>query len=34
MQTPSARAGMNAAFDASPKQLGRAAVMAVRKRGR
>jgi antitoxin Phd len=34
MQTPSARAGMSAAFDASPKQLGQAAVMAVRKRGR
>ena len=33
MQTPSARAGMTAAFDASPKQLGQAAVMAVRKRG-
>lgn len=32
MQTPKARAGMKAAFDASPKQLGRAAVEAVRKR--
>lgn len=33
MQTPKARAGMRAAFDASPKQLGRAAVAGVRKRG-
>ena len=33
MQTPVARAGMKAAFDASPKQLGRAAVAAARKRG-
>lgn len=33
MQTPKARAGMKAAFDASPKQLGRAAVKAVPKRG-
>jgi prevent-host-death family protein len=33
MQTPAARAGMKAAFDASPKQLGRAAVAAARKRG-
>lgn len=32
MQTPAARAGMKAAFDASPKQLGRAAVAAARKR--
>jgi antitoxin Phd len=32
MQTPKARAGMKAAFDASPKQLGRAAARAVRKR--
>jgi antitoxin Phd len=32
MQTPKARAGMKAAFDASPKQLGRAAVLAARKR--
>jgi len=34
MQTPAARAGMKAAFDASPKQLGQAAVAAARKRGR
>ena len=33
MQTPAARAGMKAAFDASPKRLGRAAV-AARKRAR
>ena len=33
MQTPRARAGMKAAFDASPRQLGRAAVAAARKRG-
>jgi len=33
MQTRKARAGMKAAFDASPKQLGRAAVAAARKRG-
>jgi antitoxin Phd len=33
MQTPKARAGMKAAFEASPKQLGRAAVAAARKRG-
>lgn len=33
MQAPKARAGMKAAFDASPKQLGRAAVKAARKRG-
>ena len=33
MQAPKARAGMKAAFDASPKQLGRAAVAAARKRG-
>lgn len=33
MQTPSARAGMQAAFDATPKQLGKAAVSASRKRG-
>ncbi len=33
MQTPAARAGMKAAFDASPKQLGRTAVAAARKRG-
>ncbi len=33
MQTPAARAGMKAAFDASPKQLGQAARAAARKRG-
>ena len=33
MQTPKARAGMKAAFGASPKRLGRAAVAAARKRG-
>ena len=33
MQTPRARAGMKAAFGASPKELGRAAVAAARKRG-
>ena len=33
MQTPAARAGMKAAFDASPKQLGKTAVAAARKRG-
>jgi antitoxin Phd len=33
LQTPKARAGMKAAFDASPKELGRAAVAAARKRG-
>jgi antitoxin Phd len=33
MQAPAARAGMKAAFDASPKQLGKAAVAAARKRG-
>jgi prevent-host-death family protein len=33
MQTPPARAGMKAAFDASPKQMGKAAVTAARKRG-
>lgn len=33
MQTPKARAGMKAAFEASPKQLGKAAVTAARKRG-
>ena len=32
MQTPKARAGMKAAFAASPKQLGKAAVAAARKR--
>lgn len=34
MQTPKARAGMKAAFSASPKQLGKAAVAAARKRAR
>ncbi len=33
MQTAKARAGMKAAFAASPKQLGKAAVEAARKRG-
>lgn len=33
MQTPTARAGMKAAFDASPKQLGRAALAVARRRG-
>ena len=33
MQTPRARSGMQAAFGASPKALGRAAVTAARKRG-
>jgi antitoxin Phd len=33
MQTPRARRGMQAAFGASPKALGRAAVTAARKRG-
>jgi len=33
MQTPAARAGMKAAFDASPKEMGKAAVAAARKRG-
>jgi prevent-host-death family protein len=33
MQTSAARAGMKAAFNASPKQLGKAAVAAARKRG-
>ncbi len=32
MQTPKARAGMKAAFATSPKQLGKAAVAAARKR--
>jgi antitoxin Phd len=31
MQTPKARAGMKAAFAASPKQLGKAALAAARK---
>ena len=33
MQRPAAREAMQAAFDASPKQLGRAALAAARKRG-
>ena len=33
MLTPRARSGMRAAFGASPKALGRAAVTAARKRG-
>lgn len=33
MQTPKARRGMKAAFDASPAQLGKAAVAAARRRG-
>lgn len=33
MQTPKVRAGMKAAFDASPVQLGTAALAAARKRG-
>lgn len=33
MQTPGARAGMKTAFDASPKQLGKAAVAVARTRG-
>ncbi|HXI24679.1 MAG TPA: type II toxin-antitoxin system prevent-host-death family antitoxin [Pyrinomonadaceae bacterium] len=33
MQTPAARKAMTRAFNASPKQLGRAAVAAARKRG-
>jgi prevent-host-death family protein len=33
MQTPRARSGMQAAFGASPKALGRAAVTAARKHG-
>ena len=32
MQTPEARAGMNAAFHATPKELGKAALAAARKR--
>jgi hypothetical protein len=32
MQTPRARAGMRAAFEASPKQLAKAAVEFARKR--
>ncbi len=33
MQTPEARAGMQAAFEASPSELGKTAVTAARKRG-
>ena len=33
MQTSKARAGMKAAFDASPKRLGKAAIAVARKRG-
>lgn len=33
MQTPEAREGMKAAFDASPARMGEAAVQAARKRG-
>jgi len=33
MQTPRARARMKRAFEASPKELGKAAVKAARKRG-
>jgi prevent-host-death family protein len=33
MQRPGARKAMQAAFHASPKQLGKAAVVAARKRG-
>ena len=33
MQSPKARASMKAAFAASPKDLGKAAVIAARKRG-
>ena len=33
MQRPASRAAMKAAFGASPKQLGRAAAAAARKRG-
>jgi len=33
MQTPAARGGMKAAFHATPKALGKAAVAAARKRG-
>jgi antitoxin Phd len=32
MQTPKTRAGMKSAFKVSPKQLGKAAVAAARKR--
>jgi len=33
MQTPKSRSAMRTAFNASPKQLGKAAVAAARKRG-
>jgi len=33
MQTPKARAGMKAAFGASPKRLGKVAVASTRRRG-
>lgn len=33
MQSPKARKGMKDAFDATPSELGRAAVAAARKRG-
>ena len=33
MQTQKARSAMKAAFDATPRQLGQAAVAAARKRG-
>jgi prevent-host-death family protein len=33
MQTPEARSGMKAAFDATPARMGEAAVAAARKRG-
>lgn len=33
MQTPASRAGMRAAFNATPKELGQAAAAAARKRG-
>lgn len=32
MQTPAARAGMDSAFNATPKELGKAALAAARKR--
>lgn len=34
MQTPKSKAGMASAFDATPAELGRAAVKAVRKRAK
>ena len=33
LQTPRARAGLKAAFDASPREIGAAAVAAARRRG-